>query len=158
MGAYSGPHFLRTVGGISSRPTAFFQFSCSRARLTVRTLNLISAMKEFVSGMFGGIALDESSTEFSENTRAKRSALSFRDDAILPSSLTRGGNADLQKLALTVFAIDHNCLVPLACSSSLLVTPSLTLAFALVVVRLHTFRIRTKVVPVSSVGFILLDL
>src|SRR3978361_702767 len=82
IGVSSGAHFLRTIAGTPSGPTALLQSSLVRIRLMVRWRKVISGIDVLVFGTDGGAFPCESKVELAANI----SAFSLAVTAVAPSS------------------------------------------------------------------------
>src|SRR3978361_518441 len=91
IGVSSGAHFLRTIAGTPSGPTALLHSSLERIRLMFRWRKVISGIDLLVFGTEGEALPCESKVELAANSRANVSAFSLAVTAVTPSSAVRGG-------------------------------------------------------------------
>src|SRR3978361_603732 len=139
IGVSSGAHFLRTIAGTPSGPTALLQSSLVRIRLMVRWRKVISGIDVLVFGTDGGAFPCESKVELAANSRANISAFSLAVTAVAPSSAVRGGKDVVLKFLPTAFANDQKDFDPVGQLMSLSLIRWSYASLALLIVVLHEF-------------------
>src|SRR3978361_2110300 len=77
IGVGSGAHFLRTIPGTPSGPTALLQSSLERIRLMVRWRKVIFGINVLVFGTDGGAFPCESKVELARHSGANGSLVSL---------------------------------------------------------------------------------
>ena len=111
MGANSGAHFFKTIGGIPSGPGGFVVSSESSASRTFLVVKV--GVKECAKlGYTGGKEEDGGRVELEAKSEANTSAFSEGSDVCVPVGEVMGGNEDGQKLLETALARDQKERLP----------------------------------------------